>query len=111
MFRRLSNKLAPRFQKCYTSISQASVGPFVKTEKSDSNISISSLDAKKNCEASLHAILYDGQISKTKSDRTLLYKKAFSMDSLLVAYDQIKLLPRNSNLIRNEEAVQKINLT
>jgi hypothetical protein len=93
MFWRFDSELAPRFQKFSTNLSRISAEPFVKIEKNYSNVVINNSYEK-----------------KPKSDQTLFYKKAFSVDSLLFAYNQIKLSPGNMIASQSKDVPQRINL-
>lgn len=110
LLRCLSNKLALKSHDFSTSTPQVNVKRLVKTEKNDSDVLIDCLDSKKTCEVSLQTILCHDEIGKISGTQSSLYQTAFSMDSLLIAYDQIKFNPGNLISGQKKETVQGINL-
>lgn len=110
LLRCLSNKLALKSHDFSTSIPQVSVKRLVKTEKKDSDALIDCLGLKKTCEVSLQTILCHDEIGKISGTQSSLYQTAFSTESLLIAYDQIKCNPGNLISGQKKETVQGINL-
>jgi Cytochrome b/b6/petB len=107
---RLNNKLALRIQKFSTNIPQTSALALVQTNKSEHSSLTSSLVFDKACQVSLNKILFIERMNKIEDNRSFLYKTAFSLDSLLVAYDQIKSKPGNLTPGDGEETLKGINL-
>lgn len=103
LLRCLSNKLALKSHDFSTSTPQVNV-------KNDSDALIDCLDFKKTCEVSLQTILCHDEIGKISGTQSSLYQTAFSMDSLLIAYDQIKFNPGNLISGQKKETIQGINL-
>ena len=90
---RLNNILAPKIRDFSTNISQASALMPVKVDKSEHSSLTGSLVFDKSRLVSLDTILFIEKMNKIEDNRSTLYKVAFSTDSLLVAYDQIKSKP------------------
>lgn len=64
----------------------------------------------KACQVSLDTVLFIEKMNKIEDNRSFLYKTAFSTDSLLVAYDQIKSKPGNLTPGDGEKTLKGINL-
>jgi hypothetical protein len=107
---RLNNKLAPKIRKFSTNIPQTSALVLVQTNKSEHSSLTSSLVFDKACQVSLNTILFIERMNKIEDNRSFLYKIAFSTDSLLIAYDQIKSKPGNLTPGDGEETLKGINL-
>lgn len=108
--RRLNNKLALKIQNFSTNIPQTSALVLVQTNKSEHSSLTSSLVFDKACQVSLNTILFIERMNKIEDNRSFLYKTAFSSDSLLVAYHQIKSKPGNLTPGDGEETLKGINL-
>jgi len=105
-----NNKLAPKFRSFSTNIPQTSALVLVETDKSERyNLTNNSI-SKDTCEVSLDTILFIERMNKIEDNRSFLYKVAFSKDSLLVAYDQIKSKPGNLTPGQGRETLKGINL-
>jgi hypothetical protein len=107
---RLNNKLAPKFRKFSTNIPQTSAFVPVQINKSEHYSVTSGLVFDKTCQVSLDTILFIEKMNKIEDIRSFLYKTAFSTDSLLIAYDQIKSKPGNLTPGDGEETLKGINL-
>jgi len=105
-----NNKLAPKFRNFCSSIPQTSALVLVKTNESEHSSLASNLILNKTCEVSLDTILFIERMNKIEDNRSILYKMAFSTDSLLVAYDQIKSKPGNLTPGQGKETLKGINL-
>ena len=106
----LNNKLALKIQNFSTNIPQTSALVLVQTNKSEHSSLTSSLALDKACQVSLNTILFIERMNKIEDNRSFLYKTAFSTDSLLVAYDQIKSKSGNLTPGDGEETLKGINL-
>ena len=71
-------------------IPQTSAFVLVQTNKSEHSSVTSSLAFDKACQVSLNTILFIERMNKIEDNKSFLYRIAFSPDSLLVVYDQIK---------------------
>jgi hypothetical protein len=69
---------------------QTSALVLVKSNESEHSSLASNLVLNKTCEVSPNTILFIEKMNKIKDNRSILNKTAFSTDSQLVAYDQIK---------------------
>jgi len=107
---RLNNILAPEFCSFSTNIPQAGALVPVKTDKSEHTNLTSNLSFDKTCKVSLETILFIEKMNKIEDNRSTLYKVAFSTDSLLIAYGQIKSKPGNLTPGQGKETLQSINL-
>ena len=107
---RLNNILAPKIRDFSTNISQASALMPVKVDKSEHSSLTGSLVFDKSRLVSLDTILFIEKMNKIEDNRSTLYKVAFSTDSLLVAYDQIKSKPGNLTPGQGNEILKGINL-
>jgi len=107
---RLNNILAPKFRNLSTNIQQAGALVPVKTDKSEHSSFTSNITFNKTCEVSLDTILFIERMNKIEDNRSILYKSAFSTESLLVAYDQIKSKPGNLTPGQGKETLQRISL-
>jgi hypothetical protein len=106
----LNNKLALKIQNFSTNIPQTSALVPVQTNKSEHSSFTSSLAYDKACQASLKTILFIERMNRIEDNRSFLYKIAFSSDSLLVAYDQIKSKSGNLTPGDGEEMLKRTNL-
>lgn len=107
---RLNNKLAPKLQSFSTNIPQTSTLVLVQDNKSEHFNLTSDLIFDKTCQVSLDTILFIERMNKIEDNRSFLYKTAFSTDSLLAAYGQIKYNPENLTAGDGEETLKGINL-
>jgi hypothetical protein len=107
---RLNNKLALKIQKFSTNIPQTSALVLVQTNKSEHSSLTSSLVFDKACQVSLNTILFIERMNKIEDNRSFLYKNAFSTDSLLVAYGQIKSKLGNLTPGDEKKTLKGINL-
>jgi len=82
----------------------------LKTNKSEHSSLASNLVLNKTCEVSLDTILFIERMNNIEDNRSILYEMAFSTDSLLVAYDQIKSKPGNLTPGQGKEMLKGINL-
>lgn len=92
---RLNNRLAPKFRNFSTNIPQAGALTLVKIDKNKHSSLTTNLIFNKTCKVSLDTILFIERMNKIEGNRFTLLKIAFSTDSLLVAYNQIKSNPEN----------------
>jgi hypothetical protein len=104
--RRLNNELAPKCCGFSTIVPQTSALALVKTNKSEDD----NLAFNKTCEVSLDTVLFTKRMNIIKYNRSNLYKIAFSTDSLLVAYDQIKSRLGNLTPREGKNPLNNINL-
>jgi len=89
--------LAPKIRDFSTDIPQSGALVPVMVDKSEhSNSLTGSLIFDKTCSVSLDTILFIERMNKIEDNRSTLYKAAFSTDSLLAAYGQIKSKPGNN---------------
>jgi hypothetical protein len=102
--------LAPKIR--YFSSNVPQTGPLVpvKIDKNEHSSVTGSLVFDKTCSVSLDTILFILSINKIEDNRSTLYKVAFSTDSLLVAYGQIKSKPGNLTPGQGKETLKGINL-
>ena len=107
---RLNNKLAPKFRSFSTIIPLTSVKALVKNDKSEYCNQISSLILKKTYEVSLNTVLFIEKMNKIEDNKLSLYKAAFSIDNLLVAYGQIKFKLENVTSNQMKKTLKSINL-
>jgi retron-type reverse transcriptase len=107
---RFNNKLAPKFRNFYTNIPQTSALVLFKTDKSEHSSLTNNLIFDKTYQVSLDTILFIEKMNKIEDNKSTLYKVAFSINSLLIAYDQIKFRPRNMISGQNKETLKNINL-
>jgi hypothetical protein len=107
---RLNNILAPKFRNFSTKVPQAGALVPVKSDKNEYSSVTSNLTFNKTCEVSLDTILFIEKMNKIEDNRLILYKTAFSTDSLLVAYNQIKSRPGNLTPGQGKETLKSINL-
>jgi retron-type reverse transcriptase len=105
-----NNKLAPKFRNFCSSIQQTSALVLVKTNESEHSSLASNLVLNKTCEVSLDTILFIERMNKIEDNKSILYQMAFSKDSLLVAYDQIKSKSGNLTPGQGKETLKGINL-
>jgi hypothetical protein len=106
----LNNILAPKFRNFSTNIPQAGALVPVKTDKSEHSSITSNLTFNKTCEVSLATILFIERMNRIEDNRSTLYKVAFSTDSLLAAYSQIKSKSGNLTPGQGKETLQGIGL-
>ena len=106
---RLNNILAPKIRDFSTKMSQSGVLVPVKIDKSE-HLSLTGLVFDKFCSVSLDTILFIEKMNKIEDNRSTLYKVAFSTDSLLAAYDQIKSKPGNLTPGQRKETLRGISL-
>jgi hypothetical protein len=107
---RIHNKLAPKFRNFSTNVAQTGALVPGKTDKSEHPSLTSNSTFNKTCEVSLDAILFIERMNKIEDHRSTLYKVAFSTDSLLVAYNQIKSKLGNLTPGQGMEMLKGINL-
>ena len=107
---RLNNILAPKFRNFSTNVPQAGALVPVKSNKNEHFSVTGNITSNKACEVSLDTILFIERMNKIEDNRLILYKIAFSTDSLLVAYNQIKSRPGNLTPGQGKETLKGINL-
>jgi hypothetical protein len=107
---RLNNKLALKIQNFSTNIPQIGTYSLFQANKSEYSCLTSGLAFDKACQIPLNIIPFIERMSKVGDNRSFLYKTAFSLDSLLVAYDQIKSKPGNLTPGDRKETLKGINL-
>jgi retron-type reverse transcriptase len=107
---RFNNKLAPKFRSLSTSMPQIGALVPIKINKSEHYNPRNNLTFNETCEVSLDTILFIERMNKIEDNRSTLYKIAFSTNSLLVAYDQIKSKPGNLTPGQGKETLKGINL-
>jgi hypothetical protein len=106
----LHNILAPKIRKIFTNVPQAGALVPVETDKSEHSSLTDSLVFDKTCTVSLDTILFIERMHKIEDNRSTLYRAAFSADSLLVAYSQIKSKLENFTPGQGKEALQDVSL-
>jgi hypothetical protein len=100
------NRLAPECRKFSTIIPQTGALVPVTTNKS----AHSNLAFKNRYEVSLDTILFIEKMNEIEDIRSTLYRAAFSTDSLLLAYDQIKSRSGNLTPGQGKETLTGISL-
>jgi hypothetical protein len=106
-----NNKLAPKFCSFSISISKSKyLVPVIKCNINEhfNKTSFSNFDS--TCQVSLNTILFLEKMNKIENVRCSLFKTAFSINSLLAAYDQIKFKSRNLTSNLNKQTLKEINL-
>lgn len=107
---RLNNKMALKIQNFSTNVPyENALMPAQMNGGRDSSL-ISSLVFDKAFQVSFNTILFIERMNKIEDNRSSLYKTAFSTDSLLIAYDQIKSKFENVTLDDEEKMSKRINL-
>lgn len=100
--KRLNNKSAPKLRNFSTNITHATDFAMVNYKKNDHHIPTIVSYFKKTCKVSLNTILFIEKMNKIEDIKSSLYKTAFSVNSLLVAYYQIK--SKFSNITSDQTA-------
>ena len=106
---RSDNRLAPRHRYFSTVIPQTGALVPVKNKSEHFN-QTSSLLFNKTSQVSLDTILFIEKMNKIEEIRSTLYRAAFSTDSLLSAYDQIKSRSGNLTPGQGKETLTGISL-
>jgi hypothetical protein len=107
---RLNNRLAPKIRYFSSNVPHTGTVVPVKIDKSEHSSLTGNLVFDKTCLVSLDTILFIERMNKIEDNRSILYKAAFSTDSLLAAYGQIKSKPGNLTPGQGKETLKGINL-
>lgn len=107
---RVNNILALKIRNFSSNISQAGALVPVKTHKSEPFSLTGSLVFEKTRTVSLDTILFIERMNRIEDNKLIVYKVAFSMDSLLVAYGQIKSKLVNLTADQRKETLQGVSL-